>query len=125
MTIFVFSMIVIGIFLYNRYTPVSGINHVDQKEIKNNVTFIDIRDFNESYHAPIPGAVNIPVGYLKRYYQGIPGNDLYVIASGKLERNIGIRFLRKKGFHIIGYSIPRDEKIVFNRKNSMSLENNK
>lgn len=103
MILLIFSMIVAGIFLYKRYIPVSNVKVINPN--MTNVTVVDIRDFNESYKSPIPDAVNVPTAYLKRYHREIPDSDLHIIASGKLEMNLGIRYLRKKGYRIVGCSI--------------------
>lgn len=92
-----------AVLLYRRYIPVAGIEPAGQEPA--NMTVIDLRDFNESYKAPITGALNIPVAYLKRYYQEIPRDSLHIIASNKMEKNIGARFLREKGFHVCSYTI--------------------
>ncbi|GIN94147.1 hypothetical protein J6TS1_00170 [Siminovitchia terrae] len=124
MIILIFSMIVVGMIFYKRYIPVFGIKSVEQEDISNTITIVDIRDFNESYKSPVPGALTIPVAYLKRNYQDIPSMDLYLVASSKLESNMGIRYLQKKGYHIRGYSIADSTRVLLNEKKSMSLGNN-
>jgi rhodanese-related sulfurtransferase len=74
-----------------------------------NINVIDVRDYNDSYKEPISGAVNIPIAYLNRYYSEIPNVDLYIVASDKIEKNMGVRILRKKGFQIIGCAIKNNE----------------
>lgn len=94
-------------FLYKRYFPVAGVQNIEcfQLEIEQ-VTIIDLRDYNLSIHSPILGAINIPVAYLNRNFTDIPKDDkIHVIASGRLEKNVGIRFLRYKGYEVVGYTI--------------------
>ncbi|WNS74917.1 hypothetical protein RRV45_18850 [Bacillus sp. DTU_2020_1000418_1_SI_GHA_SEK_038] len=108
--------IILG-FMYIRYCPVGNVkctktvNHpIDSIEI------VDVRDYNQSYRDPIPGAINIPFAYMKRRYTDISGNDIHVIASDYLEKNMSIRFLRKRGYKIIGYTLTDcecKEKTVF------------
>ncbi|RST75077.1 sulfurtransferase [Siminovitchia acidinfaciens] len=99
-----------AVFIYRRYIPVAGIEPVGEKP--ENKTVIDLRDFNESYKTPITGALNIPVAYLKRYHQEIPRDNLHIIASNKVEKNMGARVLREKGFHVCSYSIPEKKSFV-------------
>lgn len=94
-------------FLLSRYYPVYGLRDIDKKEIEiNNQFVIDIRDYNEAYKDTVYPGKNIPIAYLKRYYSEIPNKDLVVVASNCMERNVGVRILRKKGFNVIGYTIP-------------------
>jgi rhodanese-related sulfurtransferase len=94
--------------IFRRYFPILGLKckKWDEFDIKN-IHVIDVRDYNESYKEPIPGAINIPIAYLNRYYLEIPNVDLYIVASDKIEKNIGTRMLRKKGFQVIGCSIKK------------------
>ena len=66
---------------------------------------IDLRDYNVSSESPIDGAMNIPIAYLNRSIREIPNEELHVIASDQLEKNIGIRYLRQKGYQVVGYTI--------------------
>lgn len=92
--------------LYKRYYPVLGVRHfpLGDPEVAKK-TVLDVRDYNESYKEPIKGSFNIPIAYLKRYVREIPKGDLIVIVSSSIEKNMGIRFLRKKGFNVIGYTM--------------------
>ena len=96
---------IITVFLYMRYVPVRGVQcmnslNPDDESIK----IVDVRDYNQSYKNPIRKSVNIPVAYMKRNYQEISNPIIHIIASNQLEKNISIRFLRRKGFKINGYS---------------------
>lgn len=116
--IIIVSMILL--FFYKRYVPVKGV-HCVRSLIKDNNTIkiIDVRDYNDSYKQPIPGSINIPVAYLKRYYPSVANNEIIIVASSTLEKNMSIRFLRKKGCQIVGYTLTNcnsklgiDEKIA-------------
>lgn len=106
---FIVAILIIGIVLsvlYKRYCPVSGVQRTDWSQLnreKRNI--IDLRDYNVSSHSPVYGAQNIPVAYLNRNLNEIPKDNLYIVASGSLEKNVGIRFLRQKGFQVVGYTI--------------------
>ena len=98
-------------FLFFRYYPIYGLHDIDKKEIEiNNQFVIDVRGYNEAYKDPLGSGINIPIAYLKRYYSEIPKKDLVVVASNCMERNVGVRILRKKGFKVIGYTIPSQKK---------------
>jgi len=98
-------------FLFFRYYPIYGLHDIDKAEIEINSQFvIDVRDYNEAYKDLVDPGINIPIAYLKRYYSEIPNKDLVVVASNCMERNVGVRILRKKGFKVIGYTIPSQKK---------------
>ena len=104
-------------FLLFRYYPIYGLHDIDKQEIEvNNHFVLDIRDYNEAYKDPVGPGINIPIAYLKRFYSEIPKKDLVVVASNCLERNVGVRILRKKGFKVIGYTIPSQKKTIIKEK---------
>jgi rhodanese-related sulfurtransferase len=114
MKFMLFIIIVISLFIFRRYLPVIGLNDRKWTDLDiNNIKVIDVRDYNDSYKNPIPGAINIPIAYLNRYYNEIPDSDLHVIACDSIGKNVGVRFLRKKGFNVIGYTIISDNKVPF------------
>jgi len=101
-----FVLISIMHVLFARYFPVFGLKEVDINKIEsNNFYVIDLRDYNESYKDPIDIGINIPIAYLNRYYSEIPNHELIVVASNCMERNIGVRILRNKGFKVVGYKV--------------------
>lgn len=106
------AILIIGIVFsvfYKRYCPVSGVQRTEWSQINSEkINIIDLRDYNVSSHSPIYGAKNIPVAYLNRNLNEIPKNNLHIIASGSLEKNVGIRFLRQKGFQVVGYTIEEE-----------------
>jgi rhodanese-related sulfurtransferase len=87
--------------------PVFGVCCSELESILNNdeKTILDIRDYNASYKSSVEGAVNIPLSYLNRYAEELSSKEVHLIASNNLEKNVGIRFLRKKGFHVTSYSV--------------------
>lgn len=96
--------------IYKRYIPVRGVRSMNLSDLDlNNISIIDIRDFNESFKNPIDEALNIPVAYLKRNIQSIQMKELYIVASNSLEKNVGIRILKRKGFRVEGYTILTNE----------------
>jgi rhodanese-related sulfurtransferase len=106
MKLLILTSMAIFYIMYKRYFPVSGARFISLNDLKlDNIKIIDVRDFNESYKDPITGAANIPIAYLKRNMKEIPNDILHVVGSSVIEINIGIRFLRQKGFRVDGYTI--------------------
>jgi len=99
----------IVLFIYQRYVPVIGISPVQNFSDNGELLLLDLRDYQTSSHEVIPNSVNIPYAYLKRYYKEIPNKKLLIIASDSIEKNLAIRFLRKRHFSIKGFMI-LDEK---------------
>jgi rhodanese-related sulfurtransferase len=100
--------LIIGL-VYVRYVPVTGVQSAIVTDLNtHSIQVIDIREYNQSYRHPIPKSINIPIAYLKRNYQEIGSKKVHVIASDHLEKNMGIRLLRKKGFNVISYTIMND-----------------
>lgn len=115
-------LIVVGYLIAIRYFPIIGLNYIDKKELDlTTLIKVDVRDYNESYKNPVKGAINVPVAYLKRYYLEIPSKNLIVVASNRLEKNVGIRFLRTKGFKVVGYTITNEEQTVL-KENQLNKE---
>jgi hypothetical protein len=115
-------LIFVGYLITIRNFPILGLNYIDKKELDlTTLIKVDVRDYNESYKNPVKGAINVPVAYLKRYYLEIPCKDLIVVASNRLEKNVGIRFLRTKGFKVVGYTITNEEQTVL-KENQLNKE---
>ncbi|WP_017726195.1 hypothetical protein [Halalkalibacterium ligniniphilum] len=94
--------------LYRRYYPVKGVPCIDKEgSFNGSSNIVDIRDFAGSGSGSKPSArtLHIPYAYLKRHYREISQEPIHVIAANKLELNLGLRFLMKKGFHVTGYSL--------------------
>jgi rhodanese-related sulfurtransferase len=101
----ILTFLVILVILYRRYFPVLGVKCSQLEELDlTKLEIIDVRDYNESYKNPIEGAMNIPIAYLKRHINEIPHTDLHLVVSSLLEKNVGIRALKQKGYRIVGYS---------------------
>ncbi|WP_428908254.1 rhodanese-like domain-containing protein [Niallia sp. Krafla_26] len=101
-------LILITVFLYFtwiRYFPVRNIPCIKNGAQELNNMKLDIRDYHESSHDHIQGSIHIPYAYLKRFYNEIPKTQIHVIASDQLELNLGLRFLRGKGYKVISYEL--------------------
>lgn len=106
MILIVLAIIFLIYSLFKRYIPVRGVRYYNLADLELSVTkIIDVRDFNESYKNPIRGAINVPLAYMKRNLNEIPDRKLHVIGSNEVDKNVAIRFLRKKGFQVNGYTI--------------------
>jgi rhodanese-related sulfurtransferase len=104
-SIFIILLLIIIGFLYIRYMPVTGVECSDIMSDADSVKILDVRDYNVSYKDPILHSINIPIGYMKRYYHEINHRNIYIVASNQLEKNMSIRFLRKKGYKVLGYTL--------------------
>lgn len=98
----------VGYLLYTRYFPVRGVKCVNKTELKNKATIVDLRDYSESAKEVVIGAIALPIAYIKRHHHGLPQREIYVVASDRVERNIGIRLLQRSGHRVAGYSIIND-----------------
>jgi rhodanese-related sulfurtransferase len=100
----IFSLLFVA--LYRRYYPVSGVPciDIDDERIKDMIV-LDIRDYNETTEQPIANSLHIPYAYLKRHFSNIPSKSIHIIANDEIEKNLGIRFLRRHGFDVQSYSI--------------------
>ena len=96
---------VILIFAYNRYLPVYGVSSVQSINRNEDAVLLDLRDYQTTSKEPIPGSINIPYAYLKRYNKEIPHKPLIIVASDSIEKNLAIRFLIKKRYKISRYLI--------------------
>jgi rhodanese-related sulfurtransferase len=108
----ILALIVILVILYKRYFPVLGVKCYQLEEVDlTKLEILDVRDYNESYKNPIEGALNIPIAYLKRHINEIPQKDLHLVVSSLLEKNVGVRALKQKGYRIVGYSYVSQNRI--------------
>ena len=96
--------ILISVYFYNRYVPVIGVPCVKNIELTSPAKVVDVRDYNY-VEEPVPVAVNIPVAYLQRNYQQFKEEKVIVLASSHLEKNISVRYLKKKGIDVIGFRV--------------------
>lgn len=113
-TEYLFYMFIIFLMLntYKRYFPVKSVPFIRNGSRRSNTLTLDIRDYNARKNNHSHEILNIPYGYLKRYNKEIPDLNIHLIASSKLELNLGLRFLRKKGYKIVSFEIsPYDGKV--------------
>ena len=96
--------IVLFLFFIRRYYPVKNVPYESKVEEVQEV-IVDIRDYNIADKNPLKGSINIPVAYIERYHQEIPRDKVHLIVRDELEKNIGVRMLRKKGIHVKSYSV--------------------
>ncbi len=75
-------------------------NRIGEKDI----VILDLRDYNEKGTLKNV-AMQIPYAYLRRYYSEIPNQPLHVIAGNRLDLNLGVRFLLRKGYHVNSFEI--------------------
>ena len=113
--LFIFAVIIHAI--YVRMIPVRGLrciydyNTLDTK----NILLLDLRDYNEATKVPVSDAYNLPIVYLKRYHSTIQRRNVILIASDLLTINMGARFLKRKGFNVIGYSLTECDSMSYIR----------
>lgn len=100
--IFLLAIVVI---LIKRNSSLKSVPCIDVHQNKVHSQVIDFRDYNNIPNQLPSDTIVIPIAYLKRYYHEIPSKDVHVVASTKLEKNIGIRFLQKNGFRVTSYSL--------------------
>lgn len=104
--IFLVGFLLVFYFVYTRYFPVYGVPCIEVTQNKlNDVNAVDIRDYVTSDRSELKGTVVMPVAYLKRHYHELPKQDIHVIASDRVEKNLGVRFLHQKGYRVIGYTL--------------------
>ncbi|WPZ20102.1 rhodanese [Geobacillus subterraneus] len=91
--------------LYRRYGPVKGVLCLSVDQVSNHLLIVDLRDYNEINDRMFRHALHIPVAYIKRQLSSIPRQPLHVVAQDVVEKNIGIRLLRRYGYEVKSYSI--------------------
>ncbi|WP_243459182.1 sulfurtransferase [Metabacillus bambusae] len=85
-----------------------GIPCIKKNKLKDStIIVLDIRDYNETSTYSKDDILYIPFAYLKRFYMETPRGKIHVIAGDKLELNLGVRFLIKKGFTINSYELTK------------------
>ncbi|NYE07550.1 hypothetical protein F4694_004361 [Bacillus niacini] len=123
MTLKILAAIVASIF-YRGYFSVFGVHCINLNDLNlDKIKVIELRNYNESYKNPIKGALIIPIAYLKRNFIEIPKRELHLIVSSPLEKNIGVRCLRKKGFCVVGYTFVNHQQLI-SKENSLKIEIN-
>jgi len=105
--IFVLFIIYVIYVFIQRYVPVYNTSYMGAfQNAQNAFTVIDLRDYIIAAHSPVKGAYEIPLAHLKRHTDQIPNNKIVVVASDPVEKNIGVRMLKRKGFDVVGFHYP-------------------
>ncbi|MGE7766955.1 sulfurtransferase [Peribacillus sp. NPDC096540] len=89
--------------LYKRYVPIKNVPC--QKNEDHGLILLDIRAYNQKRDDINRDTLNIPYAYLKRFNKEIPHENIHVIASDKIEVNLGLRYLIGKGIKVTSYEI--------------------
>ncbi|WP_246943702.1 hypothetical protein [Bacillus pinisoli] len=108
MKLLIYSILIVTLLvliLRKNYFQKWNVPIIEEAQFKGPMVLLDVRDYNDSYHSPVKGAVNIPIAYLRRYYEEIPKHNILLIVSNHIEKKAGIRCLRRKGFEVIGYKV--------------------
>ena len=87
-----------------RYFPVKNVPYESEVQEVQDV-ILDIRDYNIADKNLLKGSINIPVAYIERYHEEIPRENVHLVVQNELEKNIGVRMLRKKGINVRSYSV--------------------
>lgn len=95
----------VGNLLYTRYVPVRGVPCIKKDQLSSQPMLVDLRDYSDSAKEVVVGAVALPIAYIKRHHKGLPEIGIVVIASDTVEKNIGVRLLRRYNHEVIGYAI--------------------
>lgn len=77
--------------------------HVDGTEA--DVQCVDVRDYHLAYKDELSNTINIPLPYLKRYYKDIRNKTVHLIGRDEQEISRSARFLKRKGYRVIGTTI--------------------
>lgn len=101
--------------IYKRYVPVYGIKKLDKMLPSEEITLIDVREYNEVYYTKDASVLHMPIPYLGRNYRDIPTKQVAIIASDRISRNVSIRELRKYGFQVIGFYCVAEREVMTKR----------
>ncbi|MFC3341246.1 sulfurtransferase [Paenibacillus abyssi] len=93
--------------LYQRHIPVHGVPYIDIENagMNNDAVVLDVRDYSDATKHPVEGVVQLPYAYLNRHAGEIQKRKVLVIVSDRMLLNLTVRYLRRKGFTIMGYYI--------------------
>lgn len=69
---------------------------------------MDTRDYQVSSKEACDGTLLLPLAYLRRYYPNISSTRVVLICADKVERNLAVRFLERKGFKVEGFYVPQE-----------------
>jgi hypothetical protein len=95
----------VGYLLYTRYVPVRGVKCIKKDELSSQPILVDLRDYSDSAKEVVVGAIALPIAYINRHHDGLPASGIVIIASDEVEKNIGIRLLKRHGHNVKGYAI--------------------
>nr|WP_111922920.1 sulfurtransferase [Priestia endophytica] len=99
-------LILIILTVYRRYYPVKDIHCINKENLEDqNIAILDIRNYHDVTPYSNHHILNIPYEYLKRFYLEIPLEKIHIIATDRIELNLGVRFLRRKGICIYSYEL--------------------
>lgn len=100
------SLFILTLYLfYIRYVPVKGVKCLSSDKLMEKEIKIDLRDYNDSAKEMNKDTIPLPIAYIKRYHHRLPGQEIYVIVSNTIEKNLGIRLLERYGHKVEGYTI--------------------
>ncbi|WP_226582769.1 rhodanese-like domain-containing protein [Halobacillus litoralis] len=97
----------IVLFFFYRSFPVPHVKCMDltNGEVQQHMAVVDTRDYQLSCQDGYDRAYCLPLSYLKRYVYEIPDQPIVLICSDSTERNLAARFLRRKGYEVVGYTL--------------------
>jgi rhodanese-related sulfurtransferase len=106
MLILIILLILSGILfvIYERAVPVNGVPSVDieSQKLRAEIVLLDVRDYQLAAKYPVEGAFHLPFAYIKRHFRDISSNQVVIVASDQLLLNLSVRFLKRRGFNVIG-----------------------
>lgn len=102
---FVLLTMILSIPIYNRYFPIKSVPCIKNGCKNQNATILDIREYHISSKDHADETLKIPFSYLRRYNTEISNHNIHLIASDRVELNLGLRFLLRKGFDVGSYEI--------------------
>ncbi len=103
--------LLILILFSKRYLPVFGLkdfNRHPSSSLEKGVIVVDTRDYQVSSKEACDGTLLLPLAYLRRYYPNISSTRVVLICADKVERNLAVRFLERKGFKVEGFYVPQE-----------------
>lgn len=104
----VFSLFIL-LMLY-RYVPAAHMKKMDVSDStieKGDMVAVDTRDYQTSSQDTYEWSYCLPLAYLERHHHDLPTDrSVVLICSDEVEKNLAARLLRRKGYNVIGYTIP-------------------
>ncbi|WP_184662796.1 hypothetical protein [Texcoconibacillus texcoconensis] len=104
----VMMFLLVSYVIYQHYVPVKVKQQSLSLSNDDEAVILDLRSYQDAAKEPFEDACNIPYPYIKRHYHQLPSRHLYVIAPDWVSKNVSIRFLKRKGLNVKGYSIMND-----------------